>query len=124
MSTRDTKIPLIPTWHRRANLAMVRDLHYVYERSLSPARRPMLRITHVATNQSATTLRVEGRIVDDWVPVLAEEIEAVLRTGKSAVLDFEAVDFVDRDGVKMLKETTADQLRIIHCSVFIEALLK
>jgi len=84
----------------------------------------MLRIIHVATNQGATTLRVEGRIVDDWVSVLAEEIETALRAGNSVVLDFEAVDFIDRDGVKMLKETTAHKVRIIHCSVFIEALLK
>lgn len=84
----------------------------------------MLLITHIATNQGATTLRIEGRIVDDWVPVLAEEIEVLLRAGKSVVLDFEAVDFVDHDGVKMLKETTADTVRIVRCSAFIEALLK
>lgn len=83
----------------------------------------MLRITHSGNDEESTTLRIEGRIVGVWVTVLAEEIEAVRRTSKSAVLDFAAVEFVDGDGVRMLKATTGDHVRIVHCSAFIQALL-
>ncbi|MGH6636083.1 MAG: hypothetical protein ACRED0_08090 [Gammaproteobacteria bacterium] len=84
----------------------------------------MLRITHVTTNKVSTTLRVEGRIEGDGVAVLAKEIEFLHREGKRVVLDFEAVEFVDRDGVRMLQETADAKTRIVHCSAFIQALLK
>jgi len=83
----------------------------------------LLRITQIGESPSLATLKVEGRVVSDWVSVLEGESLKLLREKGIVVLDFSNVSFVDRQGVEALRRLRAGHVRIINCSPLIEDLL-
>ena len=83
----------------------------------------MLRITHT-TEGSDTTLKLEGRIVSNWVPLLREECLRILKEQKRLWLDFSGVTFVDKQGVEMLRGIAGKEIKVTNCSPLIEALLQ
>ena len=84
----------------------------------------MLRISRAAATPSLTTLRVEGRVVAEWVPVLERECWLALQENGHVRLDLSAVTFVDGLGVAVLRRLGATALEIINCPEFIGALLR
>jgi ABC-type transporter Mla MlaB component len=84
----------------------------------------VLRIRRVAESPSETTLRVEGRIVAEWVPALEQECWLVLREKQRVRLDLSAVMFIDSRGVAALRRVGANNLEIINCPEFIVELLR
>ena len=83
----------------------------------------MLRISRAAESASLTTLRVEGRIVAEWVPILEREYWLALQENGHVQLDLSAVTFVDGRGVMVLRHLRANALEIINCREFIRELL-
>lgn len=83
----------------------------------------MLRITRVEGSPGTATLKVEGRIAADWVRVLREEMRRSLEEKQAVVLDFADVRFVDRQGVEMLRQMRAAEVRIVNCPPLIGELL-
>jgi anti-anti-sigma regulatory factor len=83
----------------------------------------LLRITQIGESPSLTTLKVEGRVVSDWVSVLEEESLRWLQEKQAIVLDFSNVSLVDRRGVEVLRRLRSSNVRIINCSPLIEDLL-
>lgn len=84
----------------------------------------MLRITKVSENPSSVELKLEGRIVSEWVSVLEAEISDWAQKKRKVLLDFCAVTFVDERGLRMLKRRLSGDIRIMNCAGFIETLLK
>lgn len=84
----------------------------------------MLRITRVADSPSQVTLKLEGRIVAEWVALLECECLAGLHERGRVILDVAEVTFIDRHGLEMLRRIISSQLRIINASALIEALLR
>ena len=85
----------------------------------------MLRITKVSENPSSVELKLEGRIVSEWVSVLEAEILEWAQKKRQVLLDFCAVTFVDDRGLQMLKRRlSGEAIRITNCAGFIEALLR
>lgn len=84
----------------------------------------MLRISRAAESPSLATLRVEGRVVADWVPVLERECRLALEENMRVRLDLSAVTFVDGRGVAALRHLGAKDLEIINCPEFIGELLR
>lgn len=84
----------------------------------------MLRITHASEGPSEITLKLEGRVVSDWVPLLRQECLRILNERKKVWLDFSGVTFVDDQGVKMLKGIAGERVRLMNCSPLIEELLQ
>lgn len=62
-----------------------------------------LRITREKGSRARTTLKLEGRVVEEWADLLERECSALLRSGGSVSLDLTSVRFIDRAGVKALK---------------------
>ncbi len=83
----------------------------------------MLRITTVTESPTCVTLKLEGRIVSDWVPLLEHECLTALRANRQVRLDFSEVTFIDRSGMAMLQRLAAARVEIINASAFTEALL-
>ena len=83
----------------------------------------MLRITRIGESPSLITLKVEGQIISEWVPVLEKEALASLQNKEEVVLDFSEVTFINQKGVEMLKKISAENIRIINCSPLIQDLL-
>ncbi len=84
----------------------------------------MLRITKVAETPSQVTLKLEGRIVSDWVAVLERECLRFLQEKQKVLLDFSGVTFIDGRGVEMLKRITSENLKILNCSPLLADLLQ
>jgi anti-anti-sigma regulatory factor len=85
----------------------------------------MLRIRRVTDRSPVQPmLRVEGRIVSDWVGVLERECQLAFEGKRRVALDLSAVTFIDQRGVAALKRLSADALELINCPEFIEELLR
>ncbi len=83
----------------------------------------MLRITPIDEHTPTVTLKVEGRIVSNWIATLERECGGLLERGKAIDLDFSGVRFVDAQGVAMLKNLLTRNVRITGCSDLIQSLL-
>jgi anti-anti-sigma regulatory factor len=94
------------------------------EKRKAQRRTVMLRITAVAESPMLVTLKLDGRLVSDWVALLEEECLMWLRDHRTVLLDVAEVTFIDRRGVKMLRRITSDRLRIINASAFITDLIE
>jgi ABC-type transporter Mla MlaB component len=84
----------------------------------------VLRINRAAESPSLATLRVEGRVVAEWVPVLERECRLALQENGHVQLDLSAVTFVDGRGVAALRRLGANTIEIINCPEFIGELLR
>ena len=62
--------------------------------------------------------------MSDWVPLVREECLRILKEKKSVWLDCSDVIFVDDRGVEMLKAMAGQGIKLVHCSPFIEGLLR
>ena len=83
----------------------------------------MLRISKTAASSSLATLRVEGRVVAEWVPVLERECRLTLQENGRVRLDLSAVTFIDDRGVAALKRLGV-AIEIVNCPEFIGELLR
>ena len=84
----------------------------------------MLRITRVAEGPSPVTLRLEGRIVSDWVSVVERECLTWLQDKRQVILEVAEVTFIDRRGLEMLRRIISPQLQILNAFALIEELLQ
>jgi anti-anti-sigma regulatory factor len=92
---------------------------------LLPSQQIMLRITEVVDRGTETTLRVEGRIVSEWVRVLQEECRRVLQeSSRQLRLDLRAVTFIDPRGVLALRGLATAGVALVNSPAFIDALVK
>ena len=84
----------------------------------------MLRITKVENNGAPVTLKLEGKVSDQWTALLEGECRSILRRQKNVRLDFTEVDFLDAAGIEMVKSLPSQQVQIVTAPGFIEELLK
>jgi anti-anti-sigma regulatory factor len=84
----------------------------------------VLRISKLCENPSGLRLKLEGRIVSEWVSILEEQILECLKKNQKVLLDFSELRFVDKHGVEMLRRMPSEKIEIINCPGFIEEFLK
>jgi ABC-type transporter Mla MlaB component len=84
----------------------------------------VLRISRATESPSLATLRVEGRVVAAWVPVLERECWLALQENGHVRVDLSAVTFVDGRGVAALRHLGANDVEIVNCPEFIGELLR
>ena len=84
----------------------------------------MLRIEKMGEDAATVTLKLEGRVVAQWVDALEEECQRVLREPKRLILDVAGVRFIDRDGVAMLGKMNGKRVQLANCSPFLQELLR
>ena len=84
----------------------------------------MLRISEMADREGAV-LRLEGRVVDQWVGLLRETCEHLQRkTGTPLVLDLAAVEFASKEGVDLLRRLQDQGARCVSWSPFLKELVR
>lgn len=84
----------------------------------------MLRISTLTESCSTVTLKLEGRIVADWVSVLERECRRWVKERRKILLDLSEVRFVDGQGLEVLKRMQSENLEIINSPVLLRELLK
>ena len=83
----------------------------------------MLRISSAAEAGSRVTLKAEGTLVGDWVPLLEAECVRHLDARSSVELDLAGVSFADRNGAAMVRALIARGVNLIGASPLVNALL-
>ena len=83
----------------------------------------MVRITLVNTTVGTTTMKVEGRIVSDWISVVETESQNLLAQGKTIALDLSDVNFVGVEGVRMIRRLLDQGCVLARCPLFIHHVL-
>ena len=84
----------------------------------------MLKITAMSVDDETVALKLEGRIVGQWVHEVHRECEKGLAGGSKVILDLSGVTFVDDQGIKVLKALKEDRVLLVRCSPFLSALLE
>jgi hypothetical protein len=83
----------------------------------------VLRISSRLKGDSVVTLKVEGALVADWVPLLERECLGHLESRKLVELDFAGVSFVDRSGAAMVRGLVGRGAQVTSASALVNALL-
>ena len=83
----------------------------------------MLRITRVEKTATTLHLRLEGRIVGDWVLLLEEELLRSDASSQRVVLDLTGVAFANEAALAVLRRALSAGARLLGCSPLISALL-
>ena len=69
----------------------------------------MLRITRIDRDEEGVVLKLEGRLVDEWVDLLRETCEAHQRKMETPLsLDLSAVAFADKEGRELLRRLKSE----------------
>jgi hypothetical protein len=84
----------------------------------------MIRISRTRETTHVVTLKVEGALVADWVPVLEGVCASPLAERKAVELDFEDVNFLDREGATTVRELIAKGVRILRPTPLVRHLLR
>lgn len=83
----------------------------------------MVRITLTNTTVGTTTMKIEGRIVADWIHVVESECQKLFGTGKTISLDLSGVNFVETEGVYMIRRLLEQGCVLSGCPLFIHHVL-
>jgi anti-anti-sigma regulatory factor len=84
----------------------------------------MLRIVALGRRGNGATLSLEGRVIGPWVDELRQTCEQVRATGATLTVDLAEVTFVDRTGVRLLKELLDSGVAVANCPAFVTEQLK
>ena len=83
----------------------------------------MLRITQVSEDSDMVCLKVEGRVIGDWVSELDRTCGSCLSQGRHITLDMSDVTYVDGRGVETLKRILGENVRLTGTTLLVQALL-
>ncbi len=83
----------------------------------------MLRITRFEENRSQLRLKLEGRIISNWVHILREECQNIAQTYSTVELDLADISFIDSLGAKILKELQSNGFHLINCSPLVKDII-
>lgn len=83
----------------------------------------MLRITQVSEDSDQVCLKVEGRVIGDWVPELDRICGSCLSESRQVTLDMSDVTYIDRQGVETLKRILGENVQLTGVTLLVQALL-
>ena len=84
----------------------------------------MLRITKVQENGTNVVLKLEGKITAQWASLLDGECRTILRQKKAVHLDYANVDFMDEQGMEVLKNLPRKNVTLIGAPEYVTELLQ
>lgn len=79
----------------------------------------MLKITRVASSKQEVTLQLDGRVLGQWVELLRESAESVLKEGMRLTLDLENTSFIDCEGIALIKRLIDRGVRQVKAPPFV-----
>jgi anti-anti-sigma regulatory factor len=84
----------------------------------------VLRITVKKEGQSQKVLYLEGKICQEWLQELRDEINRGIEEGTKIILDFSKVRYLDEETAEMLRGLPSDKVEKRNFSLLIQELLK
>ena len=83
----------------------------------------MLRITQVSEDSDRVCLKVEGRVIGDWVAELDRTCGSCLSQSRQITLDVSDVTYIDRQGIETLKRILGENVQLTGANLLVQALL-
>jgi anti-anti-sigma regulatory factor len=84
----------------------------------------MLKITRVVLSEKEVTLQLDGRITGQWVELLKDTAESVLRDGISLNVDLANISFIDCEGIALIRNLIQRGVRHLNPPLFVADQLK
>jgi ABC-type transporter Mla MlaB component len=84
----------------------------------------MLRITKTLENAGSVILMLEGKVTEQWATLLDDVCRAYLNQKKTLHLECARVDFVDANGISVLKNLPRPEVTIVNAPAFVTQLLQ
>ena len=63
----------------------------------------MLKITEVVLSEKEITLQLDGRVSGQWVELLRETAESMLKQGVRLNVDLKNISFIDCEGIALIR---------------------
>ena len=79
----------------------------------------MLKIKRVATLNRKVILQLDGRVAGQWVELLRESAELVIKEGLLLTLDLANICFIDCEGLALIKGLIDRGARPVNVPLFI-----
>lgn len=83
----------------------------------------VIRISPTGSSMHVVTLKVEGALMAEWVPVLESACAGPLQARQRVELDFEEVSFLDGHAVTAVRELVAKGVMILRPTPLVRDLL-
>ena len=84
----------------------------------------MLKITKVHENRRTVRLKLEGKVTAQWAALLDEECRSFLRDGTILLLDCAGLDFLDEQGIEVLRNLPMKDVTLIDAPGFVTEMLQ
>jgi anti-anti-sigma regulatory factor len=85
---------------------------------------PMIRLTIRSQTPQEAVVQIEGWVSGRNVPILEEEGVRLLGESERLVLDLEGVQFIDEEGIALLKRWSGECLVLQHALPFVRLVLE
>ncbi|HEX3248057.1 MAG TPA: hypothetical protein VHS05_01415 [Pyrinomonadaceae bacterium] len=79
----------------------------------------MLKITRTVLSEKEITLQLDGRVTGQWVALLKDTAESVLRDGNSLNVDLTNISFIDCEGVALIRNLIQRGVRYLNPPLFV-----
>jgi ABC-type transporter Mla MlaB component len=83
----------------------------------------MLRVTRIDGEDAQRILKLEGKLLEPWIPELLSVCMSTTDLDGRSLLDLSGLTYVDHAGTKVLKELIRRGYTVCGCSGFIAELL-
>ena len=84
----------------------------------------MLKITSVVVSEEEITLQLDGRVSGQWVELLRETAESVLKQGVRLIVDLSNISFIDCEGIALIRNLIERAVRHINPPLFVAEQIK
>jgi ABC-type transporter Mla MlaB component len=84
----------------------------------------MLKITRAVLSEEEVTLQLDGRVTGQWVELLKDTAESVLRDGISLNVDLANISFIDCEGIALIRNLIQRGVRHLNPPLFVADQLK
>ena len=79
----------------------------------------MLKITRTVLSEKEITLQLDGRVTGQWVQLLKDTAESVLRDGISLNVDLTNITFIDCGGIALIRNLIQRGVRHLNPPLFV-----
>jgi ABC-type transporter Mla MlaB component len=84
----------------------------------------MLKITKTQESASNVALKLEGKVTEQWATLLDDVCRIYLEQKKTVHLDCANVDFIDADGIAVLRNFPPKEVTLVNTPGFVMQLLQ
>ena len=84
----------------------------------------MLKITEVLLSEKEITLQLDGRVSGQWVELLRETAESLLKQGARLNIDLKNISFIDCEGIALIRNLIEHGARHTNPPLFVAEQIK